>query len=225
MFLVMEVSQPQLSGHVTSDISILGTFDDLWAKTCKVDQDCHIAKEILSECMSDVPSDRPSSIQILEMTQKHIADDLHQCAANLHNLLGQSEAGYLHGSLYVLAEQLDTKECYESRSVRLRRKILITRLNNLCDDGAGTLFDTQPGPLNMKLHIAVLLNRKAAFEQAIRMPQAVNSSWKDSGWTPLHIAAQERNKDMYDQLLEAGAGFFVQDKSENVPEFYLRGSG
>ena len=153
-----------------------------------------------------------------------MADEISQCAVNLHRLFGRSEAGYLHDSLYLLAEQLDTKESYESRSVRLRRDILIRRLKNLCDDGAGASFDTQPGRSNMKLHIAVLLNRKAAFEQAIQTPQAVSSRWKDSGWTPLHIAAQERNMEMYDQLLGASAAPSVRDRSDNLPEFYLQRS-
>ena len=156
--------------------------------------------------------------------REYIVGELPQCAANLHELFGRSEAGYLHDSLYILAEQLDTKESYESRSVRLRRERLIRRLKNLCDDGAGVLFDTQPGPSNMKLHIAILLNRNAAFEQEIQAPQAISSSWKDSGWTPLHIAAQERNMNMYDQLLKAGAASFIRDESENVPEFYLQSS-
>ena len=175
--------------------------------------------------MSDVPSDRPSSIQLLEMTREYVVDEMPQCAANLHSLFGRSEAGYLHDSLYVLAEQLDTKDSYESRSVRLRRDILIRRLKNLCDDGAGALFDVHPGQSDMRLHMAVLLDRKAAFEQAIKVPQAVSSRWKDSGWTPLHVAAQERNKEMYDRLLGAGAAAFVHDESGNVPEVYLQRSG
>ena len=159
------------------------------------------------------------------MTRKYVVDGLPQCAANIQSCLGRSNAGYLYDSLYLLAEQIDTKESYESRSVRLRRDILISRLKNLCDDGAGALFDAQPGPPSMKLHIAVLLNRKAAFERAIEVPQAINSSWKDSGWTALHIAAQEMNIEMYDQLLKAGAVSSYHDGSDNIPEFYLQRSG
>ncbi|KAL8793849.1 MAG: hypothetical protein Q9195_003575 [Heterodermia aff. obscurata] len=197
------------------------TFDDLWTKTSENEKDCLNAKEILGKCMSHIPSNRPSSIQLLEMMREYIVDELSPCATNLHSLFGQPEAGYLHASLYLLAEQLDTKESYESRSVRLRRDILIRRLKNLCDDGAGALFDTEPGPSNMKLHIAILLNRNAAFEEAIKVPQAVDSSWKDSGWTPLHIAAQERNLELCDRLLEAGAHSWVCDESNNRFEDYL----
>ena len=156
--------------------------------------------------MSTQPADRPSSIELLEMTREHVAEDLPLATSSLHDLLGQSEAGYLHDALYVIAGQLDTKESYENRSVKVRRASLLKRLSLLCDDGAGSRFDAQPGSPNMRLHLAVLLNREAAFEQALEMPRATNQKWADSGWTPLHLAAQEGNVPMLIRLFHAADG-------------------
>lgn len=223
IYIVTEVSQPHFSGlHKCLTFFCSVTFDDLWTKTSKSSHNCQTAKDILGKCMSGIPSDRPSSIELLEMTREYVMDELPRCAANLHGLYERSEAGgYLQNSLYLMANQFDTKEAYEIRSVRLRRDILIRRLNNLCDDGAGVKFDTQPGLPDRKLLIAVLLNREAAFEQALKWPQAVNSRWSDSGWTPLHLAAQERNVTMYNQLLQGGADPLVHDESGHIANFYI----
>lgn len=202
-------------------VAVIGTFDDLWTKSTRSSQECRSPKEILGMCMSTQPADRPSSIALLEKTREHIMEELPLAASRLHGYLGQSEGGYLHDALYIIAGQLDTKESFESRSVKVRRASLIKRLNHLCDDGAGVVFDTTPGPPNMRLHIAVLLRREAAFEEAIQIPQAVNSRWTDSGWTPLHLAAQEKNVNMYLRLLEAKADAFMTDAYDDTPDHCL----
>ncbi len=171
--------------------------------------------------MSILPADRPSSIELLEMTQEHVVEDLPWYTYNLHGLLGQSQAGYLDAAFYQIASQLDTKETFESRSVKVRRATLIKRLKLLCDDGAGSIFDEQPGLPKMRLHIAVLLDRKVAFDQALEMPQAINAGWPDSGWTPLHLAAQEKNIKMYTRLIEANADPLVGDKRGHIASSYI----
>ena len=171
--------------------------------------------------MSILPADRPSSIELLEMTQEHVTEELPSSTSNLHGLLGQSQAGYLDAAFYQIASQLDTKESFGSRSVKVRRATLIKRLTLLCDDGAGSIFDEQLGPAKMKLHIAVLLNRKAAFDQAVEMSQAINARWSDSGWTPLHLAAQEKNIEMYTRLIEANADPLVRDRGGHIASFYI----
>lgn len=173
--------------------------------------------------MSTLPADRPSSIDLLEILRKHVLDQLPLATSNLDGLLGQSQAGYLHDAFYRIADHLDTKETFETRSVKVRRATLIKRLELLCDDGVGPLFDTQQGSPNMRLHIAVLLNREAAFNRALDMPEAINSGWADSGWTPLHLAAQENNVEMYTRLIEAEANPLVTDKSGHIASFYFPG--
>ena len=127
----------------------------------------------------------------------------------------------LFNAFYIIAGHLDTKETFENRSVKVRRATLRKRLELLCDDGVGPVFDTQQGSPNMRLHIAVLLNREAAFGQALEMPEAVNSGWADSGWTPLHLAAQENNVEMYTRLIEAKADPLAPDKSGHIAKFYF----
>ena len=171
--------------------------------------------------MSNLPEDRPSSIELLDILRKYVREQLPLCTSHLDGLLGQSEAGYLHNAFYKIAEQLDTKEAFESRSVKVRRATLIKRLQLLCNDDVNSVFDAHPGPPNMRLHIAILLNREAAFSEELEMPEAVNSRWSDSGWTPLHIAAQQKSTEMYTRLLEAKADPLVSDKSGHVASFYL----
>ena len=190
--------------------------------------DFHSSKAILKKCMSHLPVDRPCSIELLEIVRNHVIEELPLSTSRLHDLLGDSQAGYLHDAFYDIARQLDTKETFDSRSVKVRRESSLKRLKLLCDDGAGSIFDTQPGPPTMKLHLAVLLDREAAFNQALESSQAVNSPWPDSGWTPLHLAAQEKNFGMYlrlHQLLEANAEQLVSDRDGHVASYYLPQSG
>ena len=198
-----------------------GTFDDLWTKSTRSSRDCHPSKEILNKCMSTLPADRPSSIDLLETLREYVLEQLPLATSNLDRLLGQSQAGYLHDAFYRIAGNLDTKETFENRSVKVRRATVIKRLELLCDDGLGPVFDAQQESPNMRLHIAVLLKREAAFSQALELPEAINSRWADSGWTPLHLAAQENNAEMYTRLIEAKADPLVPDKSGHVARFYF----
>ncbi len=194
---------------------------DLWTRSAVSDRECHPPKTILEECMSDEPADRPSSIKLLEILREHVAEELPLSTSNLHGLLGQSQFGYLYDALYMIAGQFDTKEGFGSRSVKFRRKTLISRLEKLCDDGAGQIFDTQQGSPKMRLHVAVLLNREVAFSQTLKVPAAINSRWSSSGWTPLHLAAQEGNLEMFHRLIEAKADAYVLDNSGHIAGFYL----
>ena len=171
--------------------------------------------------MAYQPADRPSSLELLEMTRIHVIEEFPLCTSNLHGLLGQSHAGYLHDAFYKIAGELDTKVGFDNRSVRVRRQTLIKRLQLLCDDGAGSMFDAQPGPPDMRLPIAVLLDRENAFNQALETLQAISNRWPDSGWTPLHLAAQENNVGMYTRLLTANADPLVRDEQGRVASSYL----
>ena len=198
-----------------------GAFSDLWATSARSGLDCHSSIEILDKCMSILPEDRPSSIELLEITRNHVIEELPLLTSRLDGLVGQTQAGYLHDAFYKIAGQLDTKEAFDKRSVKVRRETSLKRLKLLCDDGAGSIFDAQPGPPGMKIHIAVLLDREAAFNQASEVAQAINLRWPDSGWTPLHLAAQQKNFRMYTRLLEVNADPLVSDNKGHSARFYL----
>jgi hypothetical protein len=135
----------------------------------------------------------------------------------LHNLLGTSPGGYLLQSLVKIASGLDEYAPfgYETRS---RRQRILGRLELLCDDGAGDLFDRH----SESLHLLILLNRQEKFKYLLVAGNNidVNKQWENSGWTPLHLANQEDKEDMIALLIGHGADLEITDKYRRRPDYY-----
>lgn len=172
---------------------------------------------LLERCKSADPSARPSSLSIIEIAQEHVAHQYDRLCLSLHKLLGSEPGGYLYKSLIEIASGLDEYAAWGDET-RHRRKRTLGRLGLLCDDGAGDLFDRH----SESLHLSVLLNRQNKLQQLLVNDQNtdVNEKWRNSGWTPLHLAVQEDNQDMVALLMEYRADLEVTDKYRRRPDHY-----
>ncbi|KAH0565067.1 hypothetical protein GP486_001549 [Trichoglossum hirsutum] len=172
---------------------------------------------LIENCKSGDQSSRPSSLSILEMTREYLRGPERSISVSLHDLLGSEPGGYLYRSLVTIASGLDEYAEFGIET-RLRRQKILKRLELLCEDGAGDLFDE----FSESLHLSVLLNRRDKFKKLLVNSRKadLDRQWENSLWAPLHLAIQEDNHDMVAMLVENGADLEIVDKYMRRPDYY-----
>ncbi|CZR43680.1 uncharacterized protein FPRO_07403 [Fusarium proliferatum ET1] len=177
-------------------------------------------ESLLEACLSSEGSDRPSSFCILQIAWGHISADLRRRYSSLPELLGSR---FLLGAFEVIAGQLDSENGLETRLARQQREKLLKRLGWLSRDGAIELFRKH----GKSLHLAVLLGEDAKVQELLRdaTEASVNKGWGKSGWTPLHLAAQNDNLGIVEMLLKSGADKGAIDEFGHVPYYYASNGG
>ncbi|KAJ3545514.1 hypothetical protein NM208_g1376 [Fusarium decemcellulare] len=134
-----------------------------------------------------------------------------------HELLNNGE-GYLFRVFIITAGFLDVMEPDSSESTKVNRKSIISRLWLLLDDGAEETFSEKCN--ESTAHLLVLLEGRSRTEKLSRMRQLdkflegggnINHQWPKSGWTALHLAAQEGKHAAVGTLLRHGAKVDIKD--------------
>jgi ankyrin repeat protein len=194
------------------------------------------AKRLIEKCTARLPKQRPSSLAILEETYKVLQEDslsdalplfISQQLQATHTLLSCGDGGYNLQAFHLVAELLDDIVPFEDEEAKTNRKATIKRLATLWKDGAMGPFLKSPSETS--LHLLLLLplppaERNGQIDKLLSLEVNVNSQWKRSRWTPLHLAAQEGNFDVAERLLKHGASKNKQDLHGRAPASYA-GSG
>jgi hypothetical protein len=192
---------------------VTGTIDDLYKESEPQPQ----LRDLLENCLSKDRSVRPSSLTILEIAREHLCEYDAKLGSSLHELLGSGPGGYLLQYFILIASELDEIAPF-STTTRIRRQMTIQRLILLCKDGAGELLDEHLS----SIHLSVLLDRQDAIRHILDTKKTidVNKKWKNSGWTPLHLAVQEGKETMVTLLMGCGANPDIVDEARRPPEYY-----
>lgn len=191
----------------------IGTIEDLYQESKPRTQ----LTDLLKRCLELDPTKRPSSLTVLEIVREYVVGHERTDIGSLHSLLGTGSGGYLLQSLLAIASGLDEYAAFGEETA-LRRKTILERLKLLCEDGAGDLFYEY----SESLHLSVLLGREGKLNRLLSNGRNsnVNEKWKNSGWTPLHLAEQQDRQDMVALLDQHGADSEVTDKYARRPNYY-----
>ncbi|KIL92273.1 nacht and ankyrin domain protein [Fusarium avenaceum] len=188
-------------------------------------------KGMIDKCTHNAPNKRPNSLEILEQAHDLLEkNDLlnrlpHPSRLQIqavHGLLGGHEGGYILQSFNLVAELLDDIAPFHNQGAKDRRKGTLKRLKLLWKDGAEAPFLKHLN--DFSLHILVVLplppkTRAKHIQNAITSAR-VNTRWKRSRWTPLHLAVQEGNKDIVAELLRNWADRDKEDIHGYIPRHY-----
>ena len=190
-------------------------------------------KQLIDSCTAKFPKSRPNSLRIMEQAYSNLEElgllvtlptrSRLQIQAT-YALLGAETGGYLLKAFYLVAELLDDIEPLGDANARKHRKDTLRRLRDLWEDGVEKLFLKHPKEFS--LHALALLDLPGAdrtkyFNELVISQPDVNKQWRQSRWTPLHLAAQTRNMDLVERLLVLGANKDRLDLHGRTPSFYV----
>ncbi|KAL9119257.1 MAG: hypothetical protein Q9187_004189 [Circinaria calcarea] len=186
--------------------------------------------ELINHCTERHLRRRPSCLTILEQAYNHleaqggevVSAELRDQMNSVHSILGKTSHSYLYRAFALVATQLDDYHNFFKDSTKDRRDSLLKRLDTLLKDGADDVFNKVTDVDS--LHLCVLLGKEQQLVHLLNQNtvDATNSKWPRSGWTPLHLAAQEGQPGMVRQLLERGASRHIKDIYDQIPEQYAR---
>jgi hypothetical protein len=141
---------------------------------------------------------RPSGFDIIEDAWEHLDRDTKQLWKPVEHIVHPTDSTCLYEVFRLLAQELDSNLSYDMRRTRETRKNLLKRLQKLLDAGAGEQFERY----GTCIHTAVLLKRHEKVRQLIFRGENVKKRWRISGWTPLHLAVQNEDKEMVRILID-----------------------
>ncbi|RSM19059.1 hypothetical protein CDV31_001980 [Fusarium ambrosium] len=204
--------------------------------------DCQAFKTFLDEARGIDEDSRPTSLRAMEIAYGNLQKASRSFSSlpravleemrAVHRVLGSSLGGsYLFQSFLLTAELLDTSQPFGPGPSMEDRKNLVKRLWLLLDDGAAETFI---GNYELPGHLLILLegrsaeeklSREEALENFLRNPANVNRQWPKSGWSALHIAAQEGRLSAVKTLLRYGATAGLKDSHGMTAKHYAEENG
>ncbi|OKL64318.1 hypothetical protein UA08_00742 [Talaromyces atroroseus] len=159
----------------------------------------------------NVNQSRPSDRGSQGFHHRHASDPY----LSLENELGHKPGGLILQAFLRIAKNLDITTFGTQTSI-MQRKRLLARLKLLLKDGVEVPFQEH----SRSLHLAILLNKNRMLETLLLKWQNPDETWQNSGWTPLHLAAQQGNTGMAEKLLEANADPATLDRHD-ILELFL----
>jgi hypothetical protein len=194
-------------------------------------------KQILDDCRNEEPNARPSSLTVLELAHRHVDVKFPSLERELE--LAQSKPLIFHAFL-TITKQMDNRVPFETDAAFAKRSGQLYRLGLLLHDGALNEFESSCNELQLAVLFAEYINslkekRSGAGPQSQPLPPAAHQDmlekllnrdldpdeqWPISGWTALHIAAQQGSKEMVQRLLNAKANPSQRDARGWTPRQY-----
>ncbi|KAJ4208388.1 hypothetical protein NW767_001492 [Fusarium falciforme] len=150
---------------------------------------------------------------------------------SVHQVLGRWGGSYLLQSFLLTAELLDSSQPFQQGLPTDDRKNLVKRLWLLLDDGAAETFT---GRYELPAHLLILLegrsaeekqSRELVLDRVLKTSANVNHQWVKSGWSALHVAAQEGNLSALKTLLRYEAEVDLKDKHGMTAKDYAKENG
>ena len=178
--------------------------------------------EILSQCRDEQPDARPGSLAILELAHRHV--DVKWKSLEKELELAKRRSLLFHAFLSI-SKHMDNAVPFETEAAFAKRSGQVRRLGLLLHDGALDEFESGCNELQLAVLFTEYINslkkkRRGAEPQSQPPPPAAHQDllekllnqnlnpdeqWPISGWTALHIAAQQGSSDMVYRLLDAKA--------------------
>jgi hypothetical protein len=177
-------------------------------------------QNILDRSQQVAPARRWNSLEILEEIHKH-RHQIKEPFTSFESLLGGKTGGFTYQAFIIISDLLDTVVPFEAKSTKEQRQEVIDRLELLLEDGAADTYRTH----SSSLQLAVLLDKKEVFNKLLSQRWNTDEAWPKSGWTALHLAAQENKKDFVDILLTTNTTPNTRDKFGLTPLHYASKAG
>ena len=178
--------------------------------------------DLIRDCMLQEPLRRPSSLSILQLSAASVREDVKIPLSELHANLDSGVGGYLIQSLMQTSKYLDEAIPFGSELTRKHRRSILDRLGLLYYvDGASQNLCQHASSLDGLLHVLTLLSEEHMLLRLIDSMDC-NERWTVSGWTPLHLAAQEGNIPIVRLLLAHGAKTNLEDSDQRVARDYAQ---
>ncbi|KAL2683312.1 hypothetical protein Neosp_007782 [[Neocosmospora] mangrovei] len=202
---------------------------------------CQPFKGFLDAARGIDEDSRPTSLEAMEVAYRnlrkatgsfsHLPRVVLEEMRAVHQVLSRWGGSYLFQSFLLTVELLDNPQPFRHGPSQDIRKNLIKRLWLLLDDGAEEAFS---GDYQLTAHLLILLKGRSPKEELSREQELnkvlanganVNSQWVKSGWSPLHIAAQEGRLSVVETLLQHGAKVDLEDSHGMTAEHYAEENG
>ncbi|WAO90292.1 Protein kinase domain-containing protein [Fusarium falciforme] len=235
-----EVRQGEL-WTTRGDMFSLGETIRLTAKAKDELLNCQAFKSFLDGARGIDEDSRPTSLEAMEIAYGNLRkapgsfSELPRAVVeemrSVHQVLGRWGGSYLLQSFLLTAELLDSSQPFQQGLPTDDRKNLVKRLWLLLDDGAAETFT---GRYELPAHLLILLEGRSAEEKqsreldldrVLKTSANVNHQWVKSGWSALHIAAQERNLSALKTLLRYEAEVDLEDKHGMTAKDYAKENG
>lgn len=168
-------------------------------------EECPPLATLIHDCTLTDKILRPSSLLILEKAQAYVTAEVKAPLLPLHNILGSGPGGYRLQCFIRLSDHLDDARVFGSEGSKQRRTNIVDRLKLLCFDGVKDVFYQYANSIETALHLLILLDEQDKLASIMESKKICNERWRNSLWTPLHIAAQEGKVEMVNLLLESKA--------------------
>ncbi|KAM0433461.1 hypothetical protein ACHAPT_004341 [Fusarium lateritium] len=202
---------------------------------------CQPFKGFLDSARGIDEDTRPTSLEAMEVAYRNLRTAsgsfsnlpravLEEMRA-VHQVLGRWGGSYLFQSFLLTAELLDSSQPLIVGSTMDDRKSLVNRLWLLLDDGAEETFT---GNYELTAHLLILMEGRSEKEKLLREQELdrvlgkggnANRQWVKSGWSALHVAAQEGRLSAAKALLRHGAKVDLKDNHGMTAKHYAEENG
>ncbi|KAI1092469.1 hypothetical protein F5B19DRAFT_201641 [Rostrohypoxylon terebratum] len=172
-------------------------------------------QRIFDAAQHELPEKRWNALDVLEEIHRH-RNKLREPFISFDLLLGNKPGGYIYQAFLKISEELDTRAPYNQEHSQKQRQKQIKRLELILKDGAAKAFKTH----SLSLHLAVLLGDEALLKTLLGKGYDPDEQWPISGWTALHLAAQENKIKCIETLRDYKADPFLKDAWSYQPLTY-----
>ncbi|KAK0723477.1 hypothetical protein B0T26DRAFT_706507, partial [Lasiosphaeria miniovina] len=183
-------------------------------------------QKLLTTCNEDRPERRPSSLDVLEIAHRHVDTKFPSLEKELRRAAPHP---LIYHVFRAVAEQMDNEVPYITEAAMEKRSSQIRRLCLLLYDGALDAFKRDCSQLQLAVLFSSYVQHyhdtmhahppgntgnkgRSTLETLLERGLNPDEQWPKSGWTALHVAAQQGFPDMVDWLLKSRANASRVDK-------------